>query len=827
MQDRPNRPGGAGATHADFFNIENLKPPEKPPQRSFIPFEAGDEEGGEESLLTCADGRTWKLSLGPYCEGVWRIRLAGAMPADDGTSQGSRHIPSSWAVLPPDDIDAGMPAYEGAAPILDGTEVRSGNCFIGDWKYSESALRFSMRIRTGSRRASGNMRVFGLGEKMGLLERSGRVWEMWNTDEPVQTPTQDPLYVSIPFVLCRMDMQWFGLFVDNPARQYWDTRDCERGKITVDAEDGYLDIYLVRGDGPREIVRRYTALTGLPPLPPLWSLGYHQSRYSYMNQQEVVDTAAQFRANDLPADVIHLDIDYMDGYRVFTWDPERFPEPETMCRELHAMGFRVVTIVDPGVKCDRDYSVYSEGEKKGFFCLLPDGTVYRGSVWPGTASFPDFSRKDVRTWWAEQHVELFSAGVAGIWNDMNEPADFTGNPVYRPDFTVPDELQVQNEGEPGDFRRFHNLYGSAMNAAAREAFEIHRPEERGFIISRAGYAGVQRFAGIWTGDNTSWWEHLAAEIPMILNLGISGIALTGADVGGFQEDASAQLYARWFAFGAFTPYFRNHTEKGTAAHEPWTFGAQTLEIARHYLRLRYALLPYLYTAFYQASSAGEPVVKPLLFEWPDDQRLETMDNQYLFGDAFMVAPVVRPNKIRRDVYLPEGRWYGFWDDTVEEGETDLLAPAPITRLPLWVRGGSIIPHEEPRLHTDEARSSVLLVDIYPDSTGAAEGLLYADDEEGWEYRSGVYCLLRFSYSMNTLTIEMKHRGFHPQWDTLEVHLHRGSHRRPENGSSRSGFTADPLRLDPDRMELPRPFAGGGAGVSTFSYPFKAGSMRLD
>lgn len=820
MQEQPNRPSGAGLNRAEFFNLENLKTPEKPPRRSFTPFEAEGEQSGEESLVTCGDGREWKLGLDRYCDGVWRVSLGAAEP------HGSIQTPVSWAVLPPEEADAGMSSYEGAAPVLDGTELRIGNGIIGSWKYSGGALRFSLWMPHGKRRSGVGMRIYGLGEKMGLLERSGRVWEMWNTDEPVQTPTQDPLYASIPFALCRMDMQWFGVFVDNPARQYWDTRDCERGKLTVDVEEHYFDIYMVYGGGPREIVRRYTALTGLPPLPPLWSLGYHQSRYSYMNQQEVVDTAAQFRANDLPADVIHLDIDYMDGYKVFTWDSDRFPEPETMCRELHAMGFRVVTIVDPGVKCDRKFSVYREGTEKGFFCRLPDGTVYRGAVWPGTAAFPDFSRKNVRTWWAGQHAALFEAGVAGIWNDMNEPADFTGDPVYRPGFTVPDELRIQNEGEPGDFRRFHNLYGSAMNAAAREAFETHRPGQRGFIISRAGYAGVQRFAGIWTGDNTSWWEHMAAEIPMILNLGISGIALTGADVGGFQENASAQLYARWFAFGAFTPYFRNHTEKGTAAHEPWTFGPQTLEIARHYLRLRYALLPYLYTAFYQASSYGEPVVRPLFFDWPEDQRLETMDDQYLFGDAFMVAPVVHPNKIHREVYLPEGKWYDFWDDTVEEGGTDLLATAPITRLPLWVRGGSIIPHEDPRLHTDEERSSVLLLDVYPDSTGAAEALLYADDEEGWEYKGGVYCLLRFSYSMNTLTIEMEQRGFQPQWDSLEVHLHTGRRRRPGDAAARTVHAADPMRLEAERMELPTPFAAGGAGVSTFTVPFRTGPFRL-
>jgi len=792
---------GSGNIH----DLENMKRPEKPPKRDFTPLDDCIDIRGAEVL-----------SFGRYQAGVWKLRFripddrkqvpAISFPAGAVSGkEGGREDPG------------GAREAEDFIPELKGDLVDGGLFTVGNWDCHPEAVRFSFQTRDKS------LRIYGLGEKMGLLERSGRVWEMWNTDEPDQTPSRDPLYVSIPFALCKTGERWFGILVDNPVRQYWDTRRAGQGLFSVEIEDRQAEIYLIGGDGPQEVVRRYTRLTGLPPLPPVWGLGYHQSRYSYQTQQEVLNLAAQFRAGDLPGDVIHLDIDYMDGYRVFTWDPESFPDPEALSRELHTLGFRLVCIVDPGVKKDRKYTVYREGLEKGRFCLRPDGTVYNGAVWPGAACFPDFSSRDVRSWWAEKHAALFEAGVAGIWNDMNEPSDFTGDPVYRPDFTVPDELLVRNDGKAIEFGRFHNLYGNAMNAATQDAFRLLKPDTRSFVISRAGYAGVQRYAGVWTGDNASWWEHLGAAIPMLLNLSISGVSLVGADVGGFQEDAPAQLYVRWFTFGAFTPYFRNHTEKETVSHEPWSFGRQTLRIVRHYLNLRYALLPYLYTAFYFASITGEPVLKPLFFEWPEDQRLETMDDQYLFGDHFMVAPVIRPNKINREVYFPEGRWYDFWDDTMIEGPADLLYPAPITRLPLWIRGGSIVPHEEPRMHTEEARGDTLFIDIYPDSTGTAEGRLYMDAEEGFSYQKGEYSLVRLTYSLDVLHIEMKHEGYSPPWENLQVGLHTGS-RKPAEQSMPA--EADPLKLDPARISLPSPFFEGGRGVRYYTVPCNAGPVRL-
>jgi alpha-glucosidase len=671
-------------------------------------------------------------------------------------------------------------------------------------------------------------RIYGLGEKMGRLERSGRVWDMWNTDEPEHTPTRDPLYVSIPFAMISVGERWFGLFVDNPARQYWNAGVGSPHSLTIDVEDDYLDIYLMQGGSPREVLGQYNSLTGSTPLPPLWALGYHQSRYSYAPQSEVRRIAREFRSKELPADVIQFDIDYMNGYRIFTWDRTGFPDPTELMSELRQSGFKVITIVDPGIKVDPEYSVYTEGAAKDYFCKLPDGTRYQGAVWPGKAVYPDFSRQEVRIWWAEQHRELFKHGVSGIWNDMNEPADFTGDAEYRPDYTVPNELQaVTDTGTPVSFARFHNLYAAGMNSATREGFARHAPDKRGFLITRSGYAGLQRSAGVWTGDNCSWWEHLDAAVPMLLGLSISGVSMVGSDTGGFQEDASAQLYARWFSFSAFTPYFRSHTANDTRAHEPRSFGTNVLNISRHYLQLRYALLPYLYTAFYRAETEAEPVMKPLFFEWPEDQRLKELNDEYLFGGGLLVAPVTSADTLWRHVYLPEGLWYDFWDDHLYRGGSDQLIHAPIGKLPLCVRGGSVIPHERPRLHTDVERKGDLLLEVYPDDKGQAKGELYSDAEEGWGYRSGEYSLIAFTYQKGILEIKFESAGYSPVWSHARVRVHRGSgpgqqHTAKDRSSAEQ--SADPLRLS--KVALPEAFAGRGAEHSEVRVPLQNGRWEI-
>ena len=766
----------------------------KPPKRTFAPFRsrASGKQGaltGPIRLVLSAGGRAWELSTTSYGERLRRIQLT---PEEGGAEPEPR---VSWAVerLPT--------AAPGNSYTLEETGVfRTGPISLGPWEYHPEALRFHLSF-------DGNSEIYGLGEKTGRLERSGRVWEMWNSDDPFHLPSKDPLYVSIPFVIIYLDGTWMGLFLDSSARQYWDTRT--PGELSVDVEDEYLDLYLFQGAGPKELLELYGDLTGRPPLPPLWALGYHQSRYSYYPEENVRALADRFRREELPADVIHLDIDYMRGYRVFTWDPDRFPEPRKLIEELRERGFRVITIVDPAVKADEAYAVYREGERRRLFCRHPDGRTYLGRVWPGEAAFPDFSREETRHWWANSHKALFDVGVAGIWNDMNEPADFTGDEEYRPDFTVPNTLIAENDGEPLSFRRFHNLYGSAMSLATRFASTLHRPEERGFVLTRAGYAGIQRLAAIWTGDNHSWWEHLGASIPMLLGMGLSGLPFVGADAGGFQDNASPELFARWIAAAAFTPFYRGHSVCDSEPHEPWSFGEETLAVSRRYLRLRYALLPYIYTAFRAAGETGVPVMRALLLDWPGDPRARRENYEYLFGPAILVAPVFLPDQVKRHVYLPEGVWYDLWTGASLNGGEDHLVPAPLWKLPLFVKGGTIIPREEPRLHTGVPIEEPLSLEIYPDRDGCASGKLYEDAGEGWEYLEGAYLHLRFGYRSGKLEVEVKGEGPTPRWQELLLRLHTVP--GPENaadedlGGDHAGSTADtPFGGEVRELRIPFP-----------------------
>ena len=779
----------------------------KPPQRSFTSFTIHRESS------TRRPARSLILSgiRHPEQEGTYRTLLAAPLEEDylrlsltprSAAPEDLPSLPASWAVpAPPPPLAHGSAEEIGTAPwsLDESGELHFGELTIGKWAEHSEALRFSLHTGT-----YGN--IYGLGERMGRLERSGRVWDMWNTDEPDHLPTRDPLYVCIPFTLLRGKERWYGAFLDVPGRQYWDAGATAPGEVRFDVEDDYLDLYLFSGASPREVLSRYTRLTGRAPLPPRWALGFHQSRYSYYPDSEVREIARRFRREKLPADVIHLDIDYMNGYRVFSWNRERFPDPQRLARELGEHNFRLITIVDPGVKVDSQYRVYTEGRDNEHFCRRPDGTDYEGRVWPGTSVYPDFSSSRVRSWWAEQHRSLFDAGVAGIWNDMNEPADFTGDPDHRPDFTVPNDLQADNDGSPVSFRRFHNLYANAMNSATREAFARLRPDERGFVLSRSGYAGIQRSSAVWTGDNASWWEHLAAAVPMLLGLGLSGVPFVGSDTGGFQEDASPELYARWIAFSAFTPLFRAHTADDTGPHEPWSFGEKVLDIARHYLRLRYALLPYLYTGFEASSRTGDPLMAPLFFEWPEDRRLQHTNDTFLFGPSLLVAPVTAPDTVFRHLYLPPGSWYDFWDDRWSPGSEDILAPAPLERLPLFVRAGSIIPHEPPRLSTAEPHREPLTIEVYPDADGRAYGELYEDTGEGHGHKEGAFLRLAFHYAEGRLQVKALHHGFPSPWRRLKVRIHHPVQTPYEYRP------AGDEALGRGKAQLPAPFNSGGAGI---------------
>lgn len=589
---------------------------------------------------------------------------------------------------------------------------------------------------------------YGFGEHMGFLDRRGTRMTMWNTDVCPHMPVTDPMYKSVPFFISLRRGRAYGIFFANSHRSYFDMGKERADRYFFGADGGEMDYYFFAGPDPKAILARYTELTGRMELPPLWALGYHQSRYSYASADEVRRVAGEFRRRGIPCDAIYLDIDYMDGYRVFTWDKRRFPEPKKLVDELASEGFRVVTIVDPGVKVDPDYEVYRQGSQRGYFCVRPDGSEFHGKVWPGETAFPDFVRADVRRWWGECHRTLLEAGVAGIWNDMNEPSVFDG-----PGKTMPGEVLHGEEGRgeanagEANHSAIHNLYGLLMCQATHEALRKARPDKRPFILTRAGFAGIQRYAAVWTGDNSSWWEHLAASMPMCLNLGMSGIPFAGVDVGGFLGDAEGELFVRWVQLGCFLPFFRNHAEVWARAQEPWAFGAQYEKIAREYIRLRYRFLPYLYNVFREAALTGLPVIRPLALEFPGDEAGLRVWDEFLVGGDLLVAPVYLPAATHRAVYLPEGEWVHYRTKTHYRGPAHILVEAPLTELPLFVRAGAIIPNGPELNFTGERPVDPLVLDIYP-AQAPAGGMVrrsyYEDDGVSLSYNTGGFAITEFT-----------------------------------------------------------------------------------
>lgn len=584
---------------------------------------------------------------------------------------------------------------------------------------------------------------YGFGQRTGFLDKRGRAMTLWATDETLHTPGTDELYQAIPFFMALREGRAYGLFVDSPARVRYDMAKSYPDRYWVEAEQEVLDAYFFAGPDPRAVLGRYTELTGRMELPPLWALGFQQSRYSYYPEARVREIAREFRERQIPCDVIHLDIDYMDGYRVFTWDRERFPEPARLIGDLAGQGFKVVTIVDPGVKVDGQYRVFREGVAGGHFICHPDGELFIGTVWPGRTAFPDFARAQTRRWWGDLHKEaLLDAGVAGIWNDMNEPSCFARN-------TLPDTVLQGEDGKRLPHARLHNAYGLLMCRATHEALRRLRPGERPFILTRSGYAGIQRYAAVWMGDNHSWWEHLLMAMPMCMGMGLSGVPFVGTDVGGFTEDGDGELLVRWTQLGVFTPFFRNHSSTGTRDQEPWAFGPEVEAIVRAYIRLRYRLLPFLYNEFYQASRTGLPIMRPLFLEYPDDPATYPISDQFLVGRDLMVCPVYQPGASHRLVYLPAGTWVDFWTGERLAGPAHLVARAPLDRIPVYVRDGAIIPMGPEMNYVGEVPLKELTLAVYAGAPGRLE--LYEDDGRSLAYKEG-------QWALTSITLEVEGAG---------------------------------------------------------------------
>ncbi len=581
---------------------------------------------------------------------------------------------------------------------------------------------------------------YGLGERAGPLEHRGRVYVNWNTDAYGYQRGTDPLYQSIPFLLALRQGRSYGIFFDNTYRSSFDLGGTRRDRFSFGAEGGELDYYIFYGPEPKKVLERYTELVGRMPLPPRWALGYQQSRWSYEPEQRVREIAAEFRRRRIPCDVIYLDIDYMDGFRSFTVDAQKFPNFRQMIADLARIGMKVVAIIDPGIKREPGYWVYDEGLKGGHFVRMPDGSLYTGVVWPGECVFPDFAREETRRWWGDLYRGLVEAGVHGFWNDMNEPAVFVETDRLT-ERTMALEAVHEAHGRRTDHRRVHNVYGLLMARATFEGLKRLRPGQRPFILTRASYAGGHRYAATWTGDNTASWEHLQLWIPMVLNLGLSGQPFAGPDIGGFAGNPSAELYTRFLQAGVFSPFCRGHSQKGTQDREPWAFGPEYEALNRQAIELRYQLLPYLYTVFEEAARTGVPVMRPLFLEYPADRRTYRLDTAFLLGRDLLIAPVLVEGARSREVYVPEGEWFDFWTGEKIIGPRQARVEAPLDRVPIFVRGGAIIPMQPVVQYVDEVPVDPLILNVFPGRV--CEGALYEDDGVSDDFQRGRYARTRF------------------------------------------------------------------------------------
>jgi alpha-glucosidase len=575
---------------------------------------------------------------------------------------------------------------------------------------------------------------YGLGEKAGAtISHDTQQFVMWNTDTYAYPRGLDPIYESIGFYIALRNEKdaktsqekgvAYGLFLDNTSRTFFDMGKTDPSRVTFGAASGELNYYVFTGGKertPKNVLRDYSDLTGRAPMPPLWALGNQQSRWSYSPESRVREVAKGFRGARIPADVIYLDIDYMDGYRVFTWDKTRFPDPAKLIADLRAEGFQVVLIVDPGVKVDPNYYAYQQGQAGNHFVKNADGTELHATVWPGVCAFPDFTDAKAREWFGSLYKTFVEQGVAGFWNDMNEPGVFLSDQTPKPDIyhhpmkTFPLDARHAGDGLAGTHARYHNVFGMQMARATREGTARLLRNARPFVLTRAGYAGIQRYSAIWTGDNVASWDHLRLSIPMLLNLSVSGVSFVGTDVGGFSGNPTPELYTRWLQAAALTPFLRSHSEWGSNPHEPYSFPKEFTDINRASIELRYRLLPYLYTLFRDHAGFGVPVMRPLWFEYPDDQRTYLVEDEYLVGGDLLVAPVVVESTTRRKVYFPKGdNWVDWWTGQTFEGGKETEVNAPLDHLPLYARAGSMIPTQPVIQHTGETQSAPLTLVVTP------------------------------------------------------------------------------------------------------------------
>ncbi|MGO4932503.1 glycoside hydrolase family 31 protein [Clostridium perfringens] len=572
---------------------------------------------------------------------------------------------------------------------------------------------------------------YGLGEKGGDLNKRGCYTENFNTDDPETDDDSITYYKTIPFYVALKEEATYGIFFDNSFRSYFDMGKEMGDRIFFGAIGGQIQYYFIPGESIKEVVKNYTALTGRMEMPPLWSLGYQQCRFSYFSQEELRELVKTFEEKDIPLDVVYLDIDYMDGFRVMTFKTPNFDDAAGLISDLKEKGIRTITIIDPGVKVDEEYDVFKRGKEGNHFTKKLDGEMFIGAVWPGDSAFPDFSNKDCREWWKSELKKFISEhGMDGIWNDMNEPCVFNNDHK-----TMLETCLHNSDNGVIEHKEFHNRYGFEMSRCSKEAQEELHPNERGFSMTRATYAGGQRYSSVWTGDNMSLWSQMRMSISMNANLGISGFSFVGNDVSGFGLDSSEELFVRWMEMGPFIPIFRNHSNMYTRRQEPWAFGPRAEKIAKKSIELRYELLPYIYDLYYISHKEGLPIFRPMIMEYEKDMNLLNMREQFMLGENMLVAPVLYEGERSKTVYLPRGIWFNYFTMEKLQGGKWYKLPCELDEILVFVKEGAIIPTYNKKFRNVKERPKNILLKVFGEN---AKGFHYNDDGHTMEYLEGKY-----------------------------------------------------------------------------------------
>jgi alpha-glucosidase len=713
-----------------------------------------------------------KVRVTVFREGIFRVRVAqaGTFPKD-----------FSWAVIEAPEpsaikIDDGkdevrlssgtIVARIHKSPLLIDFQRETGDVLVADdsnlpmaWENGRVHVWKKMPEEEG---------YYGLGDKAGPMNRRDRAFTMWNTDAYAWRESTDPLYKTIPFFIGLRKGLAYGIFFDNTWRSNFDFGKEGHDFYSFGAEGGEINYYFFAGPTPAKIVQDFTALVGRAKLPPLWTFGFQQSRYSYEPEERVYEVAKTFRDKKIPADAIYLDIDYQDKNAPFTINSKEFPTFEKMITDLSAEGFHTVLITDLHIKKDADhgYAPYDTGAKDDVFVKRADGTTFVGAVWPGESVFPDFTIARAREWWGGLYKSFVDMGVAGFWNDMNEPSVF-----LTASKTMPLDVRHRlDDGTTLPHLAIHNVFGMENVRATEEGLLKLRPNERPFVLTRAAYAGAQRYAATWTGDNVSVWNHLGMSTPMLLSMGISGYGMVGDDIGGFAGSPTADLLTRWIEAGAFNPIYRDHTAKGTANQEPWVHGPKHEAIRKRFIEERYRLLPYIYTSVEEMTRTGIPLMRPLLLEYPQSPEFFNDDSEFLFGPDLFVSPVTTELQDEKAIQLPPGSWYDYWTgEKSSDRELKKLNPG-LDQVPVYVRAGAIVPRQPLVQNTGETPKGPLELRVYPGPD--CKGALYQDDGHSLDYEKGSFLRVNYSCQVGANAIKIVSAvgtdGYKPWWNSSEL-----------------------------------------------------------